>query len=68
LIKPESYFSPVSMGVLVQSMADWIPPVVMHPKRPQAVFMIRENIFASVMYGQLKPEEAVAQLKKALSR
>ena len=31
LIKPESYFSPVSMGVLVQSMADWIPPVVMHP-------------------------------------
>lgn len=68
LIKPESYFSPVSMGILVQSMAEWIPPVVMHPKRPQAVFMIRENIFSSVMYGQLKPDEAVAQLKKALSR
>jgi len=68
LIQPESYFAPESMGILVQSMSEWIPPVVMHPKRPQAVFMIRESIFSSVMYGQMKPEEAVSQLKQALSR
>ncbi len=68
LIQPESYFAPVSMGMLVQVLADSVPPVVMHPKRPQAVFMIRENIFSAVMYGQIKPQEAITQLKQALSR
>ena len=37
-------------------LEDEIPPVVVDPRRPQAIFMMQENYFGSVMFGALVPK------------
>ena len=68
LLQPSEFFSNQSMGKLLIRLAPEIPEVAMTSQRPQAVFMFQENYFSQLMYGQLTPEETVAQMKAALSR
>ena len=42
------------------------PPVVVDPRRPQAIFLMQENYFGSVMFGALSPREALDQYKEAM--
>lgn len=62
------YFGNQAFGKLLMELADQVPSVAMNAKRPQAVFIMRENLFAAVMQGALTPAQALANLKKALER
>ena len=48
--------------------ADEIPPVVVDPRRPQAIFLMQENYFGSVMFGALSPKEALSQYREAMKQ
>ena len=56
------------MGQLLVELADEIPPVVVDPRRPQAIFLMQENYFGSVMFGALTPREAIDQYKEAMKQ
>jgi cytoplasmic iron level regulating protein YaaA (DUF328/UPF0246 family) len=49
-------------------LADEIPPVVVDPRRPQAIFLMQENYFGSVMFGALSPQEAISQYREAMKQ
>lgn len=55
-----------SMGNLLVELADEIPPVVVDPRRPQAIFMMQENYFGSVMFGAISAKEALKQYRDAM--
>ena len=55
-----------SMGDLLVDLADEIPPVVVDPRRPQAIFMMQENYFGSVMFGAISAKEALKQYRDAM--
>lgn len=65
LLAKHEYFDQ-SMGNLLIELADEIPPVVVDPRRPQAIFMMKENYFGSVMFGAISPKEALKQYKDAM--
>jgi arabinosaccharide transport system substrate-binding protein len=65
LLKKHDYFEQ-SIGKLLVELADEIPPVVVDPRRPQAIFLMQENYFGSVMFGALSPEDAIKQYKDAM--
>jgi arabinosaccharide transport system substrate-binding protein len=65
LLKKHDYFEQ-SIGRLLVELADEIPPVVVDPRRPQAIFLMQENYFGSVMFGALSPEDAIKQYKDAM--
>ena len=67
LLKEHSYFKQ-SMGNLLVELADEIPPVVVDPRRPQAIFLMQENYFGSVMFGALSPQEAISQYRGAMKQ
>ena len=56
------------MGELLVELADEIPPVVVDPRRPQAIFLMQENYFGSVMFGALSPNEAIDQFKESMKK
>ena len=69
ILKTHEYFTgEPSMGKLLVELSKEIPDVVSHPKRPQAVFTIRENTFANVMHEIKSPKEALNELKEQISR
>ena len=55
------------MGKLFGDLGKDVPYVAKSPRRPQAVFMLRESIFAGVIYGEQTPQKALEGLKGALS-
>ena len=55
------------MGKLLVELADEIPPVVVDSRRPQAIFLMQENYFGSVMFGALSPREAISQYREAMN-
>ena len=65
LLGQHEYFEQ-SIGELLVSLADEIPPVVVDPRRPQAIFLMQENYFGSVMFGALSPKDAIKQYKDAM--
>ena len=65
LLVEHEYFEQ-SMGKLLVELADEIPPVVVDPRRPQAIFLMQENYFGSVMFGSLSPREALSQYREAM--
>jgi ABC-type glycerol-3-phosphate transport system substrate-binding protein len=67
LLNEHPYFKQ-SMGKLLVELADEIPPVVVDPRRPQAIFLMQENYFGSVMFGALSPEEAISQYREAMKQ
>ena len=67
LLGKHPYFGQ-SMGKLLVELADEIPPVIVDPRRPQAIFLMQENYFGSVMFGSLSPQEALSQYKDAMKQ
>lgn len=67
LLGEHPYFKQ-SMGKLLVELADEIPPVVVDPRRPQAIFLMQENYFGSVMFGALSPKEALSQYREAMKQ
>ena len=67
LLNDHEYFGQ-SMGTLLVELADEIPPVVVDPRRPQAIFLMQENYFGSVMFGSLTPEDALRQYRDAMKK
>ncbi len=65
LLGIQPYFQE-SMGKLLVELADEIPPVVVNPGRPQAIFLMKENFFSSAMYGSLSPEDTIKQMREAM--
>ena len=65
LVSEQPYFEQ-SMGELLIELADEIPPVTVNPSRPQAIFLMKENFFSSVMYGTLTPEDTIARMRQAM--
>ena len=65
LLKKHEYFDQ-SIGKLLIGLEDEIPPVVVDPRRPQAIFMMQENYFGSVMFGALSAKDAIKQYKDAM--
>lgn len=65
LLAKHEYFEQ-SMGDLLVELADEIPPVVVDPRRPQAIFMMKENYFGSVMFGAISAKEALKQYRDAM--
>ena len=65
LLKKHEYFDQ-SIGKLLVELADEIPAVVVDPRRPQAIFLMQENYFGSVMFGALSPKEAIKQYRDAM--
>lgn len=65
LLEEHEYFEQ-SIGELLVNLADEIPPVVVDPRRPQAIFLMQENYFGSVMFGALSPKDAIKQYKDAM--
>ena len=65
LLGKHEYFEQ-SMGDLLVDLADEIPPVVVDPRRPQAIFMMQENYFGSVMFGAISAKEALKQYRDAM--
>ena len=52
LLQPQPFFGYDSMGQILVDLAPELPRVMMNSKRPMAVFMIREGMLSSVMYGE----------------
>lgn len=65
LLGIQPYFQE-SMGKLLVELADEIPPVVVNPGWPQAIFLMKENFFSSAMYGSLSPEDTIKQMRDAM--
>lgn len=65
LLGIQPYFQQ-SMGNLLIELADEIPPVVVNPGRPQAIFLMKENFFSAAMYGSLTPEDTIKQMREAM--
>ena len=65
LLGKHEYFEQ-SIGELLITLSDEIPPVVVDPRRPQAIFMMQENYFGSVMFGALSAKDAIKQYKDAM--
>ncbi|HEY6168357.1 MAG TPA: extracellular solute-binding protein [Verrucomicrobiae bacterium] len=68
LKQPMEFFNNQSLGELLIDLAPEIPPVVMSPKRPKAVFMLQESFFAQVMAGAMTPEQCIDQMKAILDK
>ncbi len=65
LLAKHEYFDQ-SIGELLIQLAKEIPPVVVDPRRPQAIFLMQENYFGSVMFGALSPKDAIKQYRDAM--
>ena len=65
LLAKHEYFEQ-SIGNLLIELSKEIPSVVVDPRRPQAIFMMQENYFGSVMFGALSANEALKQYKDAM--
>jgi arabinosaccharide transport system substrate-binding protein len=65
LLGIQPYFQE-SMGKLLIELADEIPPVVVNPGRPQAIFLMKENFFSSAMYGSLSPKDTIDQMREGM--
>ena len=68
LLEPVPYFNDQRFGKLLVELAPEVPPVAMHPKRPQAVFLFQENFFSSFIYGQLSADETLDRMKEILDK
>ena len=68
LKQPNEFFNYQNLGELLIDLAPEVPPVVMSPKRPKAVFIFTESFFAQVMFGQMTPEQCIDQMKEILDK
>ncbi len=66
LLQPQPFFGYDSMGQILVDLAPEIPRVMMNPRRPMAVFMIREGMLSSIMYGEGDARTALERFKEQL--
>ncbi len=66
LLQPQPFFGYDSMGQILVDLAPEVPRVMMNPKRPMAVFMIREGMLSSIMYGEGDARTALNRFKEQL--
>ncbi len=66
LLQPQPFFGYDSMGQILVGLADDVPQVAMNPLRPMAVFMIREGLLSSVMYGEGDARTALTRFREQL--
>ena len=43
-----------------------IPPVNVNPKRPQAIFLMKENYFGAVMFQAIGARKALVEYRQAI--
>lgn len=67
LLQPQPFFGYDSMGQILVDLAPELPRVMMNPKRPMAVFMIREGMLSSVFYGEGDARAALSRFKEQLA-
>ena len=67
LLGKHDYFGD-SMGKLLVELSKEIPPLNVNPKRPQAIFLMQENYFGSVMFQALSARQALTEYREALSK
>lgn len=68
MLAGNTYFGGQSMGKLLSEIANEVPTVAQHPRRPQALFMMQENYFSAALYGAQSPREALQEFKNVLER
>jgi ABC-type glycerol-3-phosphate transport system substrate-binding protein len=66
LLQPQPFFGYDSMGQIFVELAPDIPRVAMNPKRPMAVFMIREGLLSGIMYGEGDARSSLTRFKEQL--
>ena len=65
LLRKHEYFDQ-SMGELLVELEKEIPPVNVNPKRPQAIFLMKENYFGAIMFQSLGARKALLEYKQAI--
>ena len=65
LMKKHEYFDQ-SMGELLVELEKEIPSVNVNPKRPQAIFLMKENYFGAVMFQAIGARKALLEYKQAI--
>ena len=65
LLKEHEYFEQ-SMGELLVELESEIPPVNVNPKRPQAIFLMKENYFGAVMFQSIGARKALLEYREAI--
>lgn len=69
ILEPHDFFQgKTPMGQLLVQLSKQIPSVQPHPRRPNAVFTIRENTFANVLYEINTPREGLLELKQLIEK
>ena len=69
ILKPHDFFTGKKpMGQLLVELSKDIPSVQPHPRRPNAVFTIRENTFSNVLYEINTPREGLIELKNLIEK
>ncbi len=63
LLQPSPFFGYDAMGQILVDLAPEVPRVAMDPRRPMAVFMIREGLLSSVLYGEGDARSALERFK-----
>lgn len=66
LLQPQPFFGYDSMGQILVGLAEDVPEVAMNALRPMAVFMIREGMLSSVMYGEGDARAALTRFREQL--
>ena len=66
LLQPQPFFGYDSMGQILVELAPDIPRIAMNPKRPMAVFMIREGLLSGIMYGEGDARSSLTRFKEQL--
>ncbi len=63
LLQPSPFFGYDAMGQILVDLAPEVPRVMMNPKRPMAVFMMREGMLSSPLYGEGNARAALERFK-----
>lgn len=66
MLAPNEYFGTESLGKVLIDISGDVPEVVMHPKRPMALFMMQEQFFSAAMYEVEPARTLLENLRSAL--
>lgn len=66
LLKPSDFYGGDSLGRLVVDLSSQVPPIVTDPRRPQAVFLIREGLLTAVVNDVMDARSALIGFKDRL--
>lgn len=67
MLEPNAFFAHQSLGQLLVDLAPDVPAVVMHAKRPKAMFVFQESMYSTFMDDQMTAEELVDQMTEIIN-